>query len=55
MIRLIGLLKNEGHPLKILLKRPRGLLNNEKQLYWNFSILCPSNDFEFSPASGVLV
>jgi hypothetical protein len=30
MVSLILLPKNKGHPLKILLKRTRGLLNKEK-------------------------
>jgi hypothetical protein len=30
MVNLIVLLKNKGYPLRILLKRTRGLLNNEK-------------------------
>jgi hypothetical protein len=30
MVSLIVLLKIQGHPLKILLKRTRGLLNKEK-------------------------
>jgi hypothetical protein len=32
MVSIIILLKNEGCPLKILLKRTRGLLNKEKFL-----------------------
>jgi hypothetical protein len=30
IVSLIVLLKNKGYPLRILLKRTRGLLNNEK-------------------------
>jgi hypothetical protein len=33
MVSLIVLLKVKGYPLKILLKRTRGLLNKEKFLF----------------------
>ncbi len=33
MVSLIVLLKSKGHPLRILLKRTRGLLNKEKFLF----------------------
>jgi hypothetical protein len=33
MVSLIVLLKNEGYPVKILLKRTRELLNNEKFIF----------------------
>ncbi len=33
MVSVIVLLKNEAYPVKILLKRPRGLLNKGKFLF----------------------
>jgi hypothetical protein len=33
MVSLIVLLKSKGHPLRILLKRTRGLLNKENFLF----------------------
>jgi hypothetical protein len=41
MVHLIVLLKIQGHPLKILLERTRGLLNKERlEAHLVFVLLC---------------
>jgi hypothetical protein len=45
MVSLIVLMKNNGYPLKILLKRTRRWLNKGKVLFWNFSIWSIQNDY----------
>ncbi len=42
IVSLIALLKNKGYPLKILLKRNRGLLNEENYFCGTLSILSHS-------------
>jgi hypothetical protein len=50
MVSLIVLLKNKGYPLKILLKRTRGLLNKD-----NFNIRISAFGAEYFCSSGELL
>ncbi len=57
IVSLIALLKNKGYPLKILLKRNRGLLNKENCFLGNLSIQSHSehsNPIMYSLVSGDL-
>jgi len=53
-VSLIVLLKPKGYPLKILLKRIRGLLLKEKFL-WNFPFWHFQNDYASGLVSGELL
>jgi hypothetical protein len=44
MVSFIVLLKKNGYPLKILLKRTRKWINKEKFFFFNFSIWSIQND-----------
>ncbi len=57
IVSLIALLKNKGYPLKILLKRNKGLLNEENYFLGNLSIQSHSehsNPIMYSLVSGDL-
>jgi hypothetical protein len=52
MVSLIVFLKAKGYPLKVLLKRTRGLVLKKKTPVWNFGFWHFQNDFASGHVSG---